>query len=76
MLRTYAPILLFILIATAFGVFALLVSRLVQTEKPDTVRLQPYGCGMEPLTDPRDRYSVRFIVCNACAWRKGALDWQ
>jgi NADH-quinone oxidoreductase subunit A len=62
MLRTYVPILLFILIATGFAVFTLLVSRLVHAEKPGTVKLQPYECGIEPLSDPRDRYSVRYYL--------------
>ncbi len=64
MLRTYVPILLFILIATGFAVFTLLLSRLVNagTGRVDTVKLQPYECGIEPLTDPRDRYSVRYYL--------------
>ena len=62
MLRTYVPILLFVLIATGFAVFTLLLSRLVHAEKPGTVKLQPYECGIEPLTDPRDRYSVRYYL--------------
>ena len=62
MLRTYVPILLFVLIATGFAVFTLLLSRLVHAEKPGTVKLQPYECGIEPLSDPRDRYSVRYYL--------------
>lgn len=62
MLRTYVPILLFIVIATGFAVFTLLLSRLVHAEKPGTVKLQPYECGIEPLSDPRDRYSVRYYL--------------
>jgi NADH-quinone oxidoreductase subunit A len=62
MLRTYVPILLFILMATGFAVFTLLFSRLINAEKPGTVKLQPYECGIEPLSDPRDRYSVRYYL--------------
>ena len=62
MLRTYVPILLFVLIATGFAVFTLLLSRLVHAEKAGTVKLQPYECGIEPLSDPRDRYSVRYYL--------------
>ena len=59
MLRTYVPILLFIMSATGFAVFTLLLSRLVHAEKRGTVKLRPYECGIEPSSDPRDRYSVR-----------------
>ena len=62
MLRNYIPILLFFLMATAFAVFTLLVSRLVHSEKPNPVKLEPYECGIEPLTDARDRYSIRYYL--------------
>lgn len=62
MLRTYVPILLFLVVATGFAVFTILISKLVHAEGPGTVKLQPYECGIEPLTDPRDRYSVRYYL--------------
>src|SRR5262245_18287216 len=62
MLRTYVPILLFLIVATGFAVFTILVSRLVHAEAPGTVKLEPYECGIEPLTDARDRYSVRYYL--------------
>jgi NADH-quinone oxidoreductase subunit A len=62
MLRTYIPILLFVLIAIGFAVFTLLVSRLVHAEKPNAVKLEPYECGIEPQTDARDRYSIRYYL--------------
>ena len=62
MLRTYIPILLFVLVATGFAVFTLIFSRLVHAEKANTVKLEPYECGIEPLTDARDRYSIRYYL--------------
>lgn len=62
MLRTYIPILLFVLIAIGFAVFTILFARLIQAEKPNAVKLEPYECGIEPLTDPRDRYSIRYYL--------------
>jgi NADH-quinone oxidoreductase subunit A len=62
MLRAYIPILLFVLIATGFAVFTLLFSRLVHAEKHHPVKLEPYECGIEPLTDARDRYSIRYYL--------------
>ena len=62
MIRTYIPILLFVLIATAFAVFTLVFSRLVHAEKVNPVKLEPYECGIEPETDARGRYSIRYYL--------------
>ncbi len=62
MIDAYIPILLFILVAVGFAVFTLLFSRLIQAEKYNKVKLEPYECGIEPLTDARDRYSVRYYL--------------
>lgn len=62
MLSAYIPILLFILIAIGFAIFTLLFSRLVNASKANPVKLEPYECGIEPLTDARDRYSIRYYL--------------
>ena len=62
MLKTYVPILLFIVIAIGFAVFTILFSRLVHPKKPNAVKLEPYECGIEPEGDARDRYSIRYYL--------------
>jgi NADH-quinone oxidoreductase subunit A len=62
MLLNYVPILLFMIIAVAFAVGTILFARLVQAGKPNAVKLEPYECGIEPVTDARDRYSVRYYL--------------
>jgi len=62
MLEAYIPIFLFILVALGFAIFTLIVSGLVQSSRFNRVKLQPYECGIEPLTDARDRYSVRYYL--------------
>jgi NADH-quinone oxidoreductase subunit A len=62
MLRHYIPILLFVTIATGFAVFTIFLSRLIHAEKPGTVKLEPYECGIESLGDARDRYSIRYYL--------------
>lgn len=62
MLRSYIPIFLFILIASGFAVFTILLSKLVHAEKPNTVKLEPYECGIASTGDARDRYSVRYYL--------------
>ena len=62
MLDAYVPIFLFILVAIGFAVFTLVVAGLVHPSRYSRVKLQPYECGIEPLTDARDRYSVRYYL--------------
>tara|TARA_Y100000590_G_C15169733_1_gene806900 strand:- start:163 stop:519 length:357 start_codon:yes stop_codon:yes gene_type:complete len=62
MLDTYIPIFLFILVAIGFAIFTLIVAGLVHPKRYNKVKLQPYECGIEPETDARDRYSVRYYL--------------
>jgi NADH-quinone oxidoreductase subunit A len=58
----YIPILLFVAVAIGFAIFTLLISKLVQAGKYNQVKLEPYECGIEPETDARDRYSIRYYL--------------
>lgn len=62
MVEAYVPILIYILVAIGFGVVTLLVARLVFPQRFSRVKLAPYECGIEPTTDARDRYSVRYYL--------------
>jgi NADH-quinone oxidoreductase subunit A len=62
MLSAYIPIFLFLLVAVAFVIIVLITSSLAQAEKYNKVKLEPYECGIEPQTDARDRYSVRYYL--------------
>jgi NADH-quinone oxidoreductase subunit A len=62
MLDAYVPILIFILVAIGFAIFTLLFSRVLQPAKYNKVKLEPYECGIEPTTDARDRYSIRYYL--------------
>ncbi len=62
MLEAYVPILLFVLIAVGFAIFTLVFSSLLHPEKYNKVKLEPYECGIEPWTDARDRYSIRYYL--------------
>jgi NADH-quinone oxidoreductase subunit A len=62
MLTAYVPIVLFVLIAVGFAIFTLIVSGLLQTNRYSKVKLEPYECGIEPTTDARDRYSIRYYL--------------
>src|SRR6188474_2925501 len=62
MLNAYIPIFIFLLVAIGFALFTLMMSQLVQSKKYNKVKLEPYECGIEPATDARDRYSVRYYL--------------
>jgi len=62
MLTAYFPILLFLIVAIGFAIVALLMAWLVRPERYNKVKLEPYECGIEPTTDARDRYSIRYFL--------------
>src|SRR5262245_58758572 len=62
MLSAYIPIALFVLVATGFAVFTLVFTSLIHPSKYNKVKLEPYECGIEPATDARDRYSIRYYL--------------
>src|SRR2546430_16439480 len=58
----YIPIAIFVVVATGFALFTLAFSSLLHSEKYNKVKLEPYECGIEPQTDARDRYSIRYYL--------------
>jgi NADH-quinone oxidoreductase subunit A len=58
----YIPIILFFLIAVLLPVVLLAVSRLVQRRVFEREKLMPYECGVDPIGDARDRFSVHFYI--------------
>jgi len=62
MLDAYIPVFLFVLVAVGFAIFTLIVSGLVHPKSYHRVKFEPYECGIEPVTDARDRYSVRYYL--------------
>ena len=58
----YVPVMLFVLVAIGFAVFTLILAGLVNSSRYNKVKLEPYECGIEPETDARSRYSVRYYL--------------
>ena len=58
----FVPVVLLIAVAIGVAVATLLVSRVLQTNRNTKVKLDPYECGIEPVTDARDRYSIRYYL--------------
>ncbi len=62
MVSAYLPILVFFLVAVVFAVALLWFAWAIAPSRYNKVKLEPYECGIEPLTDARDRYSVRYYL--------------
>lgn len=60
--EAYIPVLLFVLVAVAVAVGILMFTSLIKSSKYNKVKLQPYECGIEPDTDARGRYSIRYYL--------------
>jgi NADH-quinone oxidoreductase subunit A len=58
----YLPVLIFIIIATLFGLGALLIGTIFRPKKPYPAKLMPYESGVNPVGEPRYRFSIRFYV--------------
>jgi NADH-quinone oxidoreductase subunit A len=62
MTSAYVPIAIFVVVATGFALFTIVFSSLLHPEKYNKVKLEPYECGIEPVTGARDRYSIRYYL--------------
>lgn len=58
----YLSVLIFIIIATAFGLGALLIGVIFRLKKPYADKLMPYESGITPVGEPRYRFSIRFYI--------------
>ena len=62
MLADYFPILLFIIVAFAFGGVMIGVGWVLGPSRPDSEKLSPYECGFEAFEDARMKFDVRYYL--------------
>ena len=58
----YLPVVIFMMVATAFGIGALLIGELLRLKRPYPEKLMPYESGNLPVGEPRHRFSVKFYI--------------
>jgi NADH-quinone oxidoreductase subunit A len=58
----YLPFLIHILMAGGIAGAIILLSWLIGQRKPTRAKLSPYECGMTPVGDSRERFSVKFYL--------------
>jgi NADH-quinone oxidoreductase subunit A len=61
-LTGYIPIFLFMGLAFVFPVVTLLIAKLVRPRTGGAGKLAPYECGVDPESDARQRYAIRYYV--------------
>ena len=61
-LANYVPIFLFIGLAMMFPIVTLLVAKLIRPSTGGVGKLSPYECGVDPDSDARQRYAIRYYV--------------
>src|SRR5713101_939924 len=61
-LRSYAPLLIHLLVAMGLAGALLLLSTFVGQRRPTRAKLQAYECGIEPTGDAREPFSVKFYL--------------
>ncbi len=61
-LTGYIPIFMFMGIAFLFPIVTLLIARLIRPSSGGEGKLSPYECGVDPDSDARQRYAIRYYV--------------
>jgi len=58
----YLPLLIHILAAAFVATAIVMLSWLLGKRRPTRAKLSPYECGMTPVGDARERFSVKFYL--------------
>ena len=58
----YLPLLIHFLIAGALATGMVVLSWIIGYRRPTRAKLSPYECGMTPVGDARERFSVKFYL--------------
>ena len=61
-LAGYIPIFLFMGLTLLFPIVTLLAARLIRPQTGGAGKLAPYECGVDPDSDARQRYAIRYYV--------------
>jgi NADH-quinone oxidoreductase subunit A len=61
-LGVYIPVLIFLVVAALIPVAGLALGWLFRPSRPGPGKDAPYECGVEPVGDARERFSVRFYI--------------
>ena len=60
--QNYVPIFIFAGVVAVLIPLTLIIAKLVRPVNPNRTKLMPYECGVDPVGDSRQRYTVRFYI--------------
>jgi NADH-quinone oxidoreductase subunit A len=58
----YLGVLVFLMVATAFGIGTLVLGEFLRIRRPYAEKLMPYESGNAPVGEPHMRFSVKFYI--------------
>ncbi len=58
----YLPLLIHFVVAASLAAILVTLSWIIGQRKPTAAKLSPYECGMTPIGDARERFSVKFYL--------------
>jgi NADH-quinone oxidoreductase subunit A len=58
----YLPLLIHFVVAGGLATLLVSLSWLIGFRKPTAAKMSPYECGMTPVGDARERFSVKFYL--------------
>jgi NADH-quinone oxidoreductase subunit A len=58
----YWPVLVFFVFAVFFPVLPVVLGRFVRPSVYGKAKMSPYECGIEPVTEAHDRFTVRYYI--------------
>jgi NADH-quinone oxidoreductase subunit A len=58
----YLPVIITLFVATLIGLLPLVMGIMLRPKRSYPLKLSPYESGMQPIGEPRHRFSVRFYV--------------
>ena len=61
-MREYLPILMFLLVAIGFAAGTIGLSSIIVPRRKNAVKMASYECGVDPVGDARERFSVKFYL--------------
>ena len=60
--QNYVPVFLFVAVVGVLIPVTLIAARLVRPSNPESNKLKPYECGVDPVDRARGRYTIRFYI--------------
>ena len=61
-MRQYLPVLMFLVVSLVFAASTIGASALIVPRRKNPTKTAPYECGVDPDSDARNRYAIRYYV--------------